>query len=104
MEETEIEVQRPITPLGPKWEEEKIVNSDHLSSMNDSERLIVSIASTREISPSDAEIQARLEVGRPRLSQIYNSLHKSGILAVRKRGRSRLFKISEAAAGLLREV
>lgn len=104
VEETEIEVQRPITLLGPKWEEEKIVNSDHLSSMNDSERLIVSIASTREISPSDAEIQARLEVGRPRLSQIYNSLHKSGILAVRKRGRSRLFKISEAAAGLLREV
>ena len=104
VEETEIEVQRPITLLGPKWEEEKIVNSDHLSSMNDSERLIVSVASTREISPSDAEIQARLEVGRPRLSQIYNSLHKSGILAVRKRGRSRLFKISVAAAGLLREV
>ena len=104
LEETEMEVQRPITLLGPKWESEKIVDSDHLSSMNDAERLIVSIASSREISPSDAEIQARLEVGRPRLSQIYNSLHKSGILAVRKRGRSRLFKISEAAAGLLREV
>ena len=103
VEETEIEVQRPITLLGPKWESEKTVDSDHISSMNDAERLIVSIASSREISPSDAEIQARLEVGRPRLSQIYNSLHKSGILAVRKQGRSRLFKISEAAEELLRE-
>ncbi len=103
VEETEMEVQRPITLLGPKWESEKTVDSGHLSSMNDAERLIVSIASSREISPSDAEIQARLEVGRPRLSQIYNSLHKSGILAVRKQGRSRLFKISEAAGELLRE-
>ena len=102
VEETEMEVQRPITLLGPKWESEKTVDSSHLSSMNDAERLIVSIASSREISPSDAEIQARLEVGRPRLSQIYNSLHKSGILAVRKQGRSRLFKISEAAGELLR--
>jgi len=103
VEEMEIEVQSPITLLGPKWVSEKSVDSDHLSSMNDAERLIVSIASSREISPSDAEIQARLEVGRPRLSQIYNSLHKSGILAVRKEGRSRLFKISEAAGDLLRE-
>ena len=103
VEETEMEVQSPITLLGPKWESEKTLDSGHLSSMNDAERLIVSIASSREISPSDAEIQARLEVGRPRLSQIYNSLHKSGILAVRKQGRSRLFKISEAAGELLRE-
>ena len=103
VEETKMEVQSPITLLGPKWESEKTVDSGHLSSMNDAERLVVSIASTREISPSDAEIQARLEVGRPRLSQIYNSLHKSGILAVRKQGRSRLFKISEAAGELLSE-
>ena len=101
VEEMEMEVQSPITLLGPKWVSEKSVDGDHLSSMNDAERLIVSIASSREISPSDAEIQARLEVGRPRLSQIYNSLHKSGILAVRKEGRSRLFKISEAAGDLL---
>jgi len=102
VEETDMEVHTPITFLGPKWESEETVDSSHLSGMNDAERLIVSIASSREISPSDAEIQARLEVGRPRLSQIYNSLHKSGILAVRKQGRSRLFKISEAAGELLR--
>ena len=71
--------------------------------MSDAERLVVSVASLREISPSDTEIQARLEVGRPRLSQIYNSLHKSGILSVRKEGRSRLFKLSEGAGALLSE-
>ena len=102
-EENQMKVRSPITLLGPKWESEKTLDRGHLSSMNDAERLVVSIASSREISPSDAEIQARLEVGRPRLSQIYNSLHKSGILAVRKQGRSRLFKISEAAGELLSE-
>jgi len=102
-EEPVLEVPRPITLRGPKWESEKILDNNHLSRMNDAERLIVSISSSREISPSDTEIQARLEVGRPRLSQIYNSLHKSGILAVRKEGRSRLFKISEAALDMLNE-
>ena len=77
---------------------------EHLKSLNDSERLIVNIAKEREISPSDPEIQARLEVGRPRLSQIYNSLHKSGILAVRKDGRSRLFKLSGEASEILGDV
>ena len=96
-------LQTPITVKGPSWESEDSVDQNHLGSMSDAERLVVSVASSREISPSDAEIQARLEVGRPRLSQIYNSLHKSGILAVRKEGRSRLFKLSEGAGALLSE-
>jgi hypothetical protein len=96
-------LERPIVVKGPKWESKEIVDQNHLGRMSDAERLVVSVASSREISPSDAEIQARLEVGRPRLSQIYNSLHKSGILAVRKEGRSRLFKLSEDAGVLLRE-
>jgi len=95
--------EAPIIVRGPSWESKDIVDQNHLGSMSDAERLVVSVASSREISPSDAEIQARLEVGRPRLSQIYNSLHKSGILAVRKEGRSRLFKLSEGAGSLLSE-
>tara|TARA_B100001094_G_scaffold322850_1_gene372795 strand:+ start:261 stop:1589 length:1329 start_codon:yes stop_codon:yes gene_type:complete len=95
--------QTPIVVKGPSWESNDSVDQNHLGSMSDAERLVVSVASSREISPSDAEIQARLEVGRPRLSQIYNSLHKSGILAVRKEGRSRLFKLSEGAGALLSE-
>jgi len=92
-----------IAVKGPSWESKDIVDQDHLGSMSDAERLVVSVASSREISPSDAEIQARLEVGRPRLSQIYNSLHKSGILAVRKEGRSRMFRLSDGAGALLSE-
>lgn len=97
------DLQTPIVVKGPSWESKDSVDQNHLGSMSDAERLVVSVASSREISPSDAEIQARLEVGRPRLSQIYNSLHKSGILAVRKEGRSRLFKLSEGAGALLGE-
>ena len=96
--------ETPIIVRGPSWESKDIVDQKHLGSMSDAERLVVSVASSREISPSDAEIQARLEVGRPRLSQIYNSHLKSGILAVRKEGRSRLFKLSEGAGSLLSEV
>ena len=92
-----------IVVKGPSWESKDIVDQNHLGSMSDAERLVVSVASSREISPSDAEIQARLEVGRPRLSQIYNSLHKSGILAVRKEGRSRMFRLSDGAGALLSE-
>jgi hypothetical protein len=112
-EEDEIEIleeenppkpsEMSIVVKGPTWESKETVDQDHLDRMSDAERLVVTIASSREISPSDAEIQARLEVGRPRLSQIYNSLHKSGILAVRKEGRSRLFKLSEDAGVLLSE-
>jgi DNA-binding transcriptional ArsR family regulator len=87
--------------IGPRWESADALNEAHLGSMNDAERLVVSIAGQREISPSDTEIQARLEVGRPRLSQIYNALQRSGILSVRKEGRSRLFKLSDAAAEML---
>jgi hypothetical protein len=97
------QLERTIVVKGPKWVSKEIVDQGHLGIMSDAERLVVSIASSREISPSDVEIQARLEVGRPRLSQIYNSLHKSGILSVRKEGRSRLFKLSEAASALLSE-
>ena len=92
-----------IVVKGPSWESKDTVDHNHLGSMSDAERLVVSVASSREISPSDAEIQARLEVGRPRLSQIYNSLHKSGILAVRKEGRSRMFRLSDGAGALLSE-
>jgi hypothetical protein len=68
-----------------------------ITALNEGEIAIVEAAIAREISPSDAALQAFLAVGRPRLSQIYNGLHKAGILAVRKQGRSRLFRISDAA-------
>lgn len=68
-----------------------------ISNLNDGEIAIVEAAAGREISPSDAALQAYLAVGRPRLSQIFNALLKAGILSVRKQGRSRLFRLSPAA-------
>lgn len=84
--------------FSPIWEQDKKLDVDRFYSLSDAERMILEVASLREISPSDDELQARLEVGRPRLSQLYNSLQKSGMLSVRKQGRTRLFKLSEAAA------
>jgi len=70
---------------------------EKVSSLTDAEVSIVEASIAREISPSDAALQAYLAVGRPRLSQIFNGLHKAGILSVRKKGRTRLFRISDQA-------
>ena len=83
------------------WEPDQPLDEIRKNLLNEAELLVISVAAKREISPSDAELQARLEVGRPRLSQIYNGLHKSGFLSVRKQGRKRLFKITEAAKKLV---
>ena len=83
------------------WEPDQPLDEIRKTLLNEAELLVISVAARREISPSDAELQARLEVGRPRLSQIYNGLHKSGFLSVRKQGRKRLFKITEAAKKLV---
>ena len=70
---------------------------EKVASLNDGEISIVEAAIAREVSPSDSALQAYLAVGRPRLSQIFNGLQKAGILSVRKKGRTRLFRISEQA-------
>ncbi len=87
-----------IPDFSPTWDPDLPLDANRFYSLSDAERLILQIAAEREISPSDNELQARLEVGRPRLSQLYNSLQKSGLLSVRKQGRTRLFKLSNAAA------
>jgi len=84
-----------------QWEPDKPLDENRKNLLNEAELLVILAASKREISPSDAELQARLEVGRPRLSQIYNGLHKSGFLSVRKQGRKRLFKVTKAAEELV---
>ena len=66
--------------------------------MSEVERVVLAEAKEREVSPSDPTLQAVLEVGRTRLSQIFNGLRKAGLLSVRKQGRTRLFKLSRAAS------
>ena len=96
-EPTPVPPKIPIT-MGPKWDDDEPLDRTRSASLSDAERLILSAAGKREISPSDSELQALLEVGRPRLSQIYNSLRKAGLLSVRKQGRTRLFKLSHEAS------
>ena len=77
------------------------LNPIALSSLNNNESYVVSIANTRKYSPSDKEILERLKIKRPRLSQISNKLLKSGILNVRMQGRSRYFELTQAARAQL---
>jgi hypothetical protein len=97
-EEPEPAPPRIPTPLGPAWDVDEPLNRARAAIVSDAERTVLAVARAREISPSDPELQALLEVGRPRLSQIFNGLRKAGLLSVRKQGRTRLFKLSSAAS------
>ena len=87
----------PIS-LGPAWDADEPLNRARAATVSDTERTVLAAAQEREVSPSDPELQALLEVGRTRLSQIFNGLRKAGLLSVRKQGRTRLFKLSRAAS------
>ncbi len=97
-EEPEPAPPRIPIPLGPAWDVDEPLNRARAATVSDAERTVLVAAKAREISPSDPELQAFLEVGRPRLSQIFNGLRKAGLLSVRKQGRTRLFKLSRAAS------
>jgi len=90
----------PRIPLqiGPTWEPDEPYDKSKATTISDNERVILEAAAGREVSPSDAELQAVLEVGRTRLSQIFNGLRRAGLLSVRKQGRTRLFKLSDVAS------
>ena len=85
-------------PLGPTWDADEPLDRTRAATVSDVERTVLEAARAREVSPSDPELQALLEVGRTRLSQIFNGMRKAGLLSVRKQGRSRLFKLSRAAS------
>jgi len=86
----------------PSWETPDTFVLSYSRSLTQAEKIVLSTSSVRDISPSDPEIQARLEVGRPRLSQIFNKLKRNGYLMVRKEGRTRYFRISKEASDALR--
>ena len=90
--------------IGTRWEADEPFDKSRVGSISDNERTILEAAAGREVSPSDAELQAVLEVGRTRLSQIFNGLRRAGFLSVRKQGRTRLFKLSVVAATELRMI
>ena len=85
-------------PLGPSWDSDEPLDRSRAANVSETERIVLAEAREREVSPSDPALQAVLEVGRTRLSQIFNGLRKAGLLSVRKQGRTRLFKLSRAAS------
>ena len=102
-EEPEPEPAPPLPPripisLGPSWDLDEPLDRSRAANMSEVERVVLAEAKEREVSPSDPTLQAVLEVGRTRLSQIFNGLRKAGLLSVRKQGRTRLFKLSRAAS------
>jgi len=102
-EEPEPEPSPPLPPripisLGPSWDPDEPLDRSRAANVSETERVVLAEAREREVSPSDPALQAVLEVGRTRLSQIFNGLRKAGLLSVRKQGRTRLFKLSRAAS------
>jgi len=81
----------------PRWEPDRSLDHLRMRALSNHEILVIEAAVSREISPSDQRLQARLQVGRSRLSQIYNGLYRAGILSARKEGRLRYFKLSSGA-------
>ena len=68
-----------------------------LTSLTQSESIVVSVAQQRTVSPSDKLLLEKLNIKRARLSQICNRLHKAGILDVRMVGRLRMFGLTRTA-------
>ena len=86
-------MRRPI--IGQK--ESNPLDVHTLRNLSKSEAVLVEVASSREFSPSDNRLRDRLNVGRPRMSQMSNRLYRAGILSVQQRGRSRMFKLTNDA-------
>ncbi len=77
------------------------IDVNTLRNLSKVESIVVEVASERSLSPSDSRLQDRLDVKRPRLSQICNYLQRAGILEVRQEGRSRKFSLTNDARAQL---
>jgi predicted transcriptional regulator len=72
--------------------------SDYVSTL---ENKVLEFAAMEEISASDTELQSILEVGRPRASQLLNSMHEKGMLERRRKGKKVLYKIPSKGVRIL---
>lgn len=88
----------------PRWDPDSPLRPERLKEVSDMEIVVLTAAATRNVSPSDDALQAKLQVGRSRLSQIFNDLRRHGFLSVRKEGRTRWYRMTAAASRLLTEV
>jgi hypothetical protein len=90
-------IRRPV--IGQK--ESNPLDMQTLRSLSRGEAILVEVAAEREFSPSDARLQDKLDVRRPRMSQMCNRLYRGGILSVQQRGRTRMFKLTNDARAQL---
>ena len=90
-------IRRPV--IGQK--ESNPLDMQTLRSLSRGEAVLVEVAAEREFSPSDARLQDKLDVRRPRMSQMCNRLYRGGILSVQQRGRTRMFKLTNDARAQL---
>ena len=91
-----------LAPQPQRWNNQSIsLDIERLRRLSAHEREIMEVASQREFSPSDDFLRSRLDVKRPRMSQLANGLYKAGILAVRQHGRSRWFSLTNDARAQL---
>ena len=87
-----------------RWDPDAPLRPERLKEISDADIVVLTAAAIRNVSPSDDALQARLQVGRSRLSQIFNDLRRHGFLSVRKEGRTRWYRMTAAASRLLTEV
>jgi hypothetical protein len=91
-----------FAPRPQRWDEQSMpLDIERMRNLAEHERVIVEIAAQREFSPSDEYLGNRLAIKRPRMSQLANGLYRSGILSVRKHGRSRWFSLTNDARAQL---
>ncbi len=90
-------MRRPV--IGQR--ESNALDIHTLRNLSKGEAVIVEVSSDREVSPSDARLQDRLNIRRPRMSQMCNRLFRAGILSVQQRGRTRHFKLTNDARAQL---
>tara|TARA_B110000444_G_C18830148_1_gene592705 strand:+ start:48 stop:1601 length:1554 start_codon:yes stop_codon:yes gene_type:complete len=90
-------IRRPM--IGQK--ESNPLDVQTLRNLSRSEAILIEVGSDREFSPSDARLQDKLEVKRPRMSQMCNRLYRAGIMSVQQKGRTRMFKLTNDARAQL---
>ena len=72
-----------------------------LRNLSRNEAILVEVGSERKFSPSDNRLLDRLNIKRPRLSQMCNRLYRAGIMSAQQKGKSRMFGLTNDARAQL---
>ncbi|MBT4066734.1 MAG: hypothetical protein HOE76_05910 [Euryarchaeota archaeon] len=90
-------IRRPV--IGQK--ESNPLDIQTLRNLSHGEAVLIEVGSDREFSPSDSRLQDKLNIRRPRMSQMCNRLYRAGIMSVQQKGRTRMFKLTNDARAQL---